>query len=471
MIQFRESPVEDVTLGEAMKISLDHYYELLKKNAGGLEENEFLQLRLISDPVDVSNKDEGYTWFSKYNLLERADAAINPSPINSGVTISAKTLVSVYERFLNRLTQLVDLPQPNPEYEQQIMALDTQIKELNDTVLEVLAIEDSNWKRYCSIRGCDPTDVFMYTEWSSSNGESDRINVINNDITLLRFQRRRLFNKYYEGSDDKVIVEANNDFYSSGAKLKYPSMEDYHYLPQQINLAYLLRLPSGNTSFFQDRHVFNFALSNDEINSMNVGSFDVTLDEKIVENSSISEDWKASGRAGYGFLNVKVGGSGSKKIKDEFKKTNKIKLGAKATIKLKINYPNWFRPELFDHQKVKSNPELFTEFFGKGGSLLYYPLALILVKGFSVSFESTQKWTYDYEKKFRAKGGGGFRAFGVNFGASGGRSSHVKEHKVEQSDTTLTFKDDDDTLRFVGLSVYKNEPLEHIWDEIENNKF
>jgi len=88
--------------------------------------------------------------------------------------------------------------------------------------------------------------------------------------------------------------------------------------------------------------------------------------------------------------------------------------------------------------------------------LLYYPSKLILIRGFNISFISSQNWTYDYKKRFSASGGGGFSAFGVGFGGSASYSSNVKEHKVDSSGTTLTISDDENTIRFVGYAVKKN---------------
>ena len=47
-----DSPVRDVPFGEALNISLDNYYDLLKSQVGGLRADEFLQLKLVADTVD-----------------------------------------------------------------------------------------------------------------------------------------------------------------------------------------------------------------------------------------------------------------------------------------------------------------------------------------------------------------------------------------------------------------------------------
>ena len=141
-----------------------------------------------------------------------------------------------------------------------------------------------------------------------------------------------------------------------------------------------------------------------------------------------------------------------------------IELAATAAFRLNVLTPPWFHPILFANKHVKENPKDFLEFFGTKGKLLYYPVALILVKGFSATFISAQKWTYDYVRDFSAGSGGGFSLFGVNFGSSSSYKEHTEEHKVDQSDTKLTFSDDKETLRFVGFAVAKNSVFEAFYD-------
>jgi hypothetical protein len=115
---------------------------------------------------------------------------------------------------------------------------------------------------------------------------------------------------------------------------------------------------------------------------------------------------------------------------------------------------------LFQHKRITANAKEFAEFFGSQGSLRFYPTHIILVRGFSSAFESSQKWTYDYVHNFSASAGGGFSVFGINFGSSETYSSHEEQHNIDQSNTKLTFADGDSTLRFVGYVVQRNTVLD-----------
>src|SRR5262245_15117241 len=95
------SPVQDVTFGQALKVSLNSYYDVLKDQVGQLQSDEYFQLRAIADTIDVSEKD--YPFFSYYNFLQRADQAIDPQPPNGTIVTAGSTLAYEYQKFLRQL--------------------------------------------------------------------------------------------------------------------------------------------------------------------------------------------------------------------------------------------------------------------------------------------------------------------------------------------------------------------------------
>lgn len=170
----------------------------------------------------------------------------------------------------------------------------------------------------------------------------------------------------------------------------------------------------------------------------------------------MSTDWGVSGGGSYDFISASMSASEHTAVQTDFNKTISMTLHAEAAFRDTIKYGAWFDPTLFTCSHVQQNPSDFLQFFGPAGSLLYYPKALILVRGFAVTFTSTQKWTYDYDHTFSASAGGGFDCCGISFGASGSYTEHTHEHEVDTQNTTLTFADDKNTIRFVGVAVEKN---------------
>src|SRR5690349_5249101 len=100
-----DSPIKEVPFSQALTVSLNNYYDLLKSQVGGLATEEYLQLKLVADALDIS--ETKHKWYSYYNLLRRSDQAIAPTPVSGVVMTAPSDLVRVYERFLRQLRTYV----------------------------------------------------------------------------------------------------------------------------------------------------------------------------------------------------------------------------------------------------------------------------------------------------------------------------------------------------------------------------
>lgn len=461
-----DSPVRDVRFGTALKISLDNYYDLLKAQVGGLATEEYLQLKLVADTVDLSDSkasDGGYIWWSYYNLLRRADLAIEPSPVTGEVATGLATLADVYGRFLRKLRSYAVVAVLSAADQLRLADLD-KISDARRHEARQLAIrEASEWARYAEAMGYEVGDRNAYVQWSSSFGYRRDIEARMTAIRIVEVEKRTILDRTFPEPGDREIIDAEFAYNDPAVRLRYPAHPDHLYDEgDRFNLTYLATLPLGSTGLFDDRHVASPDKSLATIKTAGAGAFDATFDRTTQFSRSITTDWKGSGSGGWSFIRVRASASQHTRIQEDFDKATSIRLGAKAAFRINMSFPAWFRPLLFTHKRVRENPHDFAEFFGPNGLLLYYPTALIVVRGFSTSFKSSQKWTWDYKNSFSASGGGGFRSFGINFGGSGSYSRNVKEHRVEQSDTTLTIADDDATLRFVGFAVKKVTVFEKI---------
>lgn len=455
------SPVQEVKFGTALKISLDHYYDLLKAQIGKLNSEEFLQLKLVADSVDLSDKefkDKGYKWFSYYNLLRRSDRAVDPTPVEGTINTSGADLTQVYGSFLRRIRKYVVKKNLTPQEQQQVADYDTLLDSLK-VQIDDLAIRDrTRWKQVAAAMGYSETDMAAYIQWSSKSGNLRKIEDKIREIKEAEFDKKSILDRKYPDPADREIIDTEFAFEDPSMRLRYPIHPDYEYTTgSSFSLEYLALLPLGSTALFDDRRVYAWDKTLTNIITNAAGSFGATLDNSTSESKSIETDWKAGGSARYGLFSVRASASEYKKISEDFAKGTTVTLSAKATFKVKINYPGWFNPNLFKNKRVLENIRDFEDFFGPSGTLLYYPTELVVVRGFATEFVSSQSWTYDYRRTFSASGGGGFGIGGISFGASASYSSNQKEHIVDQSGTKLTIADDQSTLRFVGFVVKKND--------------
>lgn len=454
------SPLKEIPFGEALKISLDNYYDLLKAQVGGLGAEEYLQLKLVADTVDISDKkasERGYPWNSYFRLLQRSDVAVEPTPVVGAVATAGYELTQVYSNFLRRLRRFVVRKQLTPEEQIKVAQFDTQLDSLRQEAM-AFAIEDrKNWRAYADAMGYEVGDLSAYVQWSGVYGHLREIETRMRRMREVEFDKKTILERAYPDPDDRRIVDAEFAFDNPAMRLRYPIHPDFEYPNgDAFNLAYLALLPLGSTALFEDRHAYVWDKTINFMKTDAAGHFDVTLDRNTAESRSIQTEWKASGSGRYGLFKARVSASEQKTIEEDFRKGTKISLSAKAAFKVAILYPTWFDATLFNHKRVRENIHDFRDFFGEDGTLLYFPTHLIFVRGFAASFTSAAKWTFDYQKKFSASAGGGFNIGGISFGASGSYSSNEKEHKVDQTETTLTIADGENTLRFVGYAVKKN---------------
>ncbi|NKI60067.1 hypothetical protein HCG46_17520 [Labrenzia sp. PO1] len=476
------SPVKDVSLGDALKISLDNYYDLLITQVGTLKADEKLQLKLVADPVSVSDKkfaDGGYPWFSYYNLLRRSDLSIVPKPVSGGVMTGVAGLSDVYGEFLQKLRSFVVRKNLSKEDQIALADLDKKVEFSKKSAVSLIIEDRTNWKEFAEAMGYSVTDQSAYVQWSGQFGNLYRIETEIANVKVHQFEIKTILDRQYPNADDRQIVDAEFDFNNPAMRLRYPINPDTDYANgDKFTIEYLATLPTGNTAGFDDRRAVGWNLTAAEIKTTTAGGFaqGVSFDKSTSSSSSITTDWGASGSASYGLISVKASVSDHKRIQEEFSKTTKITLFAESAFRLSINYPAWFKPVLFEHRHIKENPYDFEKYFGEDGTLLYYPTGLILVRGFGVEFLSAQNWMYDYRHRFSASGGGGFGFAGINFGAAANYSEDTKQHQTDQQTTTLSFKDDIGTMRFVGYAVTKNRVFEkavstHVTKTLQVNKF
>jgi hypothetical protein len=476
MKKLASSPVQPITFGQAMQTSLDSYYDVLKAQAGNLQRDDVLQLKLVSDPVAVSDKnahDGGYRWFSYYNLLNRSDMSIVPAPVVGNVLAGIATLVQVYGKFLLKLRQYVVIKNNTPEEQKQIADWQKTIDYLNDQSLQLIVSDRKKWKDYCDAMGINVGDDTFYQQWLAKYGHGNQIQQNSDQVTQLNFSIKTLMDKQYPDHTDRDIVDADTAFNDPAMRLRYPIYGDYNYPNgDQFNVVYLFSLPAKADAMFDDRHAVTWNLPMSDIIGTTAGALAGTFDRTTSTSTSISTDWGGSASVGYDFINVSASASEHTQIQEDFKHATSITIGSKSAFRLSINFPPaWFNPTLFTCDHVAQNPHDFIEFFGDDGSLLYYPTGLILIRGFYVKFSSSQNWNYDYQHHFSASAGGGFNFCGIDFGGSATYTEDEHTHQVDQSGTDLTFQDDEHTIRFVGYSVKKNKQFKEMLTRLVRDKF
>ncbi len=169
--------VQQIKLNDAMKITLDNYYDILKAQAGGLGAKEYIQVKLVADGVDISDKvlqnenETSYEWFSYRNLRNRSDKAIDPNMVDDTVFTGAVQLSDVYGKFLSRLSSLTNIVDLSTDDQSKIIGYGADKDYNNDKIKELREKDELAWLGFCRITGADERDPFAKLNWrSAGNG-------------------------------------------------------------------------------------------------------------------------------------------------------------------------------------------------------------------------------------------------------------------------------------------------------------
>jgi hypothetical protein len=252
--------VNPISLGSALSTTLNNYYDLLKNQIGGLQADEFLQLKLVADPVDIS--DDKYRYWSMYNLLNRSDVAIEPRPVSGTILTSADRLNAVYGAFLQRLRGYVVRKELSTEDQAKVADIDVRIQRCKDLAREYVSKDAAAWRDYCEITGRKLGDTDAYVQWSIYSGYSREIEEQNEVLRGLLFDRKTILDRQYADPEDRKIIDAEFEYESPQMRLRYPAYPDYSYPNgSQFSLTYLATLPLGSSALFDDRRAVSWNIS------------------------------------------------------------------------------------------------------------------------------------------------------------------------------------------------------------------
>ncbi len=451
-----------MTFGQGLQISLNNYYDLLKTQAATLGVDEFLQIKLVADPVSISYKkyaEGGYPWFSQYNLLRRADMSIVPQGVSGGVMTGISLMSAVYGEFLQKLRGYVVLKNLSPAEQLEIADLDKAVESDKSDAMRWVILDRTNWKQYAEAMGYAVGDNAAYVQWSSSYGHIRQMQNALDSIKRSQFRIKTIMDRQYPDPGDREIVEAEFDYTNPAMRLRLPVNPDTDY-PNggSFDIVYLSMLPLGSTALFDDRLTVGWNMALKDIKETTAGGFPqgLTYDRTTTKSTSISTDWGAAGSASYAFISVNASAGGHTDIQEDFSHATGLTLTAEAAFRVTINCACLVQAQPVqqssrDRQSTRLPQVLRSERYAALLSDGLDPGQRVRRHVF-VEPELVVRLQASFQRiRWRR-----ISCFGYSFGASGSYTEDTHEHQTDQQNTKLSFKDDKDTLRFVGYAVRKN---------------
>jgi hypothetical protein len=448
-------PIQEVDVLADYGLTLDHFYSLVKKQVGQLIANQYLQIQATATPLDVS---ADYKWFSYGNIARYGDMTISPVPVSDLLTANPSALLSrEFYVFVSDLLSLIEAKELDPATATQISKLQTDNLNLKSHSNALLAKRFADWAIYADATMTPRGDLVAFQHWLDGQASSTEITNTEREIARNEALINALRMRKYADATHQQVVDAFARFTSPASRTRFPRYDDRTYGDElsKFNAVYFARLADNDSSLFANRQITTVPVTLDTIAKGGIGSFSDNVAKKSVANSSITTDWNAHGRVGWGPFSFRADAKSHKQITDDFKATQSITVGAKSLQALQLDMSAWFSPDLFRHPLLPSNRKLFDRYLGEKGTLLYYPTHVIVARGFRMEFHSSQDWTHDYKSEFSTGGSASVSIFGIGFGGGGGYSKSVHEQTVEQRGHDLIF-DDGDNVRVIGYNVAKN---------------
>jgi hypothetical protein len=261
MLTKAADPVRPISFTQAANITLDNYYDLLKLSVGGLQADEYLQLKLVADPVDFNDDDAnkgGYRWWSYYNFLNRADLVLVTNVVNDSISVSAAKLSRVYGQFLDKLITYVSIINLPPGDQKTLADIAVSLKSLQDNNEALSDDDDARWTKFAKKKGYSTGDQARYAQWAENNGNWETINSNIDQMNNYRLQRKIILDRQFPDKEDRDIKDASKNYDNMFMQLGYPVWPDYLYTDgMQFSVNYLSTFAGTSNALFDSRRTIS----------------------------------------------------------------------------------------------------------------------------------------------------------------------------------------------------------------------
>jgi hypothetical protein len=445
--------------------TLDHFYSIVKTQMGEIEAGSKFQLQATAVPVAVTSKDP---WFSLGVLSKFFDITVEPVAISdSAVKInSALRLSKTTQNLLAIAMSLVEVKDLSPEAVEKIKSYKVEMGNIDVEISSLLGKFQQDWSAYAAATLQNPSDVAAFIHWSANYPYKSQVKALRDAQNRVRAMIAAFSAQSFATPSHQEVADAFALSTSGAVRMRYPRYPDSMFPEKERALfgpVYFAGLTDDVSPIFDNLYTATPMMSVAQIEGISQGALDSTITKESIDNHTKDTSWSASG-GGSGFFGIaKVSGGSSEttKIKEEFKHVQSIKVQSKGLVQVPISYGDWFPPDLINNNDlIRNNSELFERFLGEKGTLLYYPTHLIIARGMKLTFTSSQQWQFDYERHWKAGGGGSASFFGISWGGEASKNVDETQHRVEKRGHELILDDGENSLRLLGYTVKGMKKLE-----------
>lgn len=442
-----------------MKNAMDLYYSWLVELIGPKGNDRIALLSTITTH-DIIKDAPLYT---NYVFRQFADRTISLSPHDWGKG-------DTNDRYSRIYRQIVDIAAAelyaNAELtDEQQNKIDLYTGSISEAVQEIKAIRTDaakTWAEQAKVEGLTP---------GTPQYDLEKAKWYQPYIALLKDQRQKIITAQAKKKaiwlsvfkDDQAGRELSEIYERTIAE------DNQQALPTDMNIESKYGLDVITLGAAADSGMFAFE---QELGLLPSGTLTRILDmagvreaefkKDVVETHNHDREWHASGGGNWGLWSANVSAQEEEHFRQTLQNLESITISCDFMGEYWVNRRDWFSSTIFNNKYIinamKENPAY-------AARLALCISSAIIVRGLKITYKfkrvnDTAVWSsYNYS------GGGGYGAFGLNFGrVDGGSSGNTYDHIVNTEEKSVTFFDGDNVCRLLALRVTQlmELPLEQI---------
>lgn len=445
----------DIKAAEStIKNVMDLYYSWLIAMIGPKGSDKIALLGTITTH-DVIAEAPLYT---NWVFRQFADRTISVSPEDFGPGNTNDRFSRLYKRVIETAaSDLYANASPTPDQQSKIDKYAGDVTEAVTEIKNIRTITLKDWVEYAKSAGIKPDTP----EW-----DLERAKFYQPYISLIKDQRDKIIQAQAKKraiwlsvfKDDKPAQQLSDVYERTMAE------DNQQPLPSDINIETKYHLDAFTIGPAADSGAFPLEK---ELGLLPSGTLTQILDKTGVRGETFLKDvqethnhdseWHASGGGSWGLWHASATASQEQHFRQSLQNLESITISCDFMGDYWVSRRDWFSSTILANKYVapvlKDDPK-------SAARLAMCISSLVIVRGLKVKYifknlNDTAVWSsYSYS------GGGGYGAFGIDFGSvSGGASGNSYDHVIDNVEKSVTFSDGPNVCRLLALRVSSLIPM------------
>lgn len=450
----------DITAAQStIKNVVDLYYSWLIDMIGPKGKDK---IALLSTIV-THDIDKAAPLYSNYIFRQFADRTISVSPEDFGAGNTTDRYSRIYRNVIetaaSELYAKGELTGPQTDqlnsYSGEITAAVTEIKNIRK-------LSNSEWRAYAKEVSIPPNTP----QW-----DLEQAKFYQPYIALIRDQRDRIvraqskkraiwLSVFKDDPEGKALANIYERTIAEDSMQALPSdlITEQKYGLDPVNIG--MAADSGIYAFEKELGILPSGTLTKILEMSGVRG--ATFEHNVVETHNHDSEWHTSGSGGWGLWSASASAQQENHFRQSLSNLENISISCDYLGEYWVNRKDWFSSTILKNKYVV---EVLANDVQSAALLANCIASLIIVRGLKVTYKFKNVADTEVWSSYAYSGGGGYGAFGINFGkVSGGGSGNQYDHVIDTAERSVTFSDGANVCRVLAMRVSPvlDVPLEEI---------